>query len=351
MDRVRRGEHDLSGVPAEMLPVVEAALSPDPASRPSLPSLLADLRPPRRWGRRPVDEVTMPLALATQRHDDDPTDVFSTDEQTEHLDEAQTVAETLVDGRPVTRPLTSPMTTPLTSLQPAAREPYMQLAAREPYMQPAPPVAPPQQAPPADWRPPPSGPARLQRGLLLCGLFALVVVGFALAPYLSLAMIGVAALAARTYSWTAEAARERAWRRGRRWYDGPVAAISSPWYLLVATGGTLVLLLWSAALAFLVGLGLLLFRPPVEGSLIAMGGVLAFSLWWGPAGRRVRVPTRSLILSATRVTWVGWVGVAVVAASAAFCAYTLLDGGVAWEPMPGAPGRQGTLLGDVARWF
>ena len=29
---------------------------------------------------------------------------------------------------------------------------------------------------------------------------------------------------------------------------------------------------WSAALAFLVGLGLLLFRPPVEGSLLAMGG-------------------------------------------------------------------------------
>jgi len=218
-------------------------------------------------------------------------------------------------------------------------------------MQPPPPEARPEPAPPASWRPPPNGTARVQRGLLLAGLFAVVSLGFALAPYLSLVAIGAAALLVRTYSWTAEASQDRVWRRGRRWYDGPLAAITFPWYLLVATGGTLVLMLWSAALAFLVGLGLLLFRPPVEGSLIAMGGVLAFSLWWGPAGRRVRVPTRSLILSATRVTWVGWVGVAVVAAAAVFCAYTLLDGGVAWDPMPGAPWRQGTLLGDLARWF
>ncbi len=185
----------------------------------------------------------------------------------------------------------------------------------------------------------------------MCGLFALVSVGFALAPYLSLAAIGVAALAARTYSWTAEAARERTWRRGSRWYDGPLAAITSPWYLVVATGGTLMLLLWSAALAFIVGLGLLLFRPPVEAVLLAMGGVLAFSLWWGPGSRRLRVPTRQLVLGMTRWTAAGWVGVAVVALAVAACGYALLTSGVAWEPMPGPPWRRGTVLGDLAAWL
>ncbi|MGE5719064.1 MAG: protein kinase domain-containing protein [Nocardioidaceae bacterium] len=341
MDRVRRGEHDLSGVPAEILPMVEAALSPDASSRPSLPAFLADLRPRVGGSAPPADQLTMPLALAHPRHDDDATDVIATDQHAV-LDGAPTVAQPFVDGPTATLPVDDPRTTPLTSVQPAARAPYMQ---------PAPPESRPEPAPPASWRPPPNGTARVQRGLLLAGLFALVSLGFALAPYLSLVAIGAAALLVRTYSWTAEASQDRVWRRGRRWYDGPLAAITSPWYLLVATGGTLVLMLWSAALAFLVGLGLLLFRPPVEGSLIAMGGVLAFSLWWGPAGRRVRVPTRSLILSATRVTWVGWVGVALIAATAAFCAYTLLDGGVAWAPMPGAPWRRGTLLGDLARWF
>ena len=340
MDRVRRGEHDLAGVPAGMLPMVEAALSPDAESRPTLPALLADLRPRRHWERPPVDETTMPLALATPRHDDDETEVIS-DEETERFDDPSAMAETVVDARPVLPP-PAPRTTPLTALQPAARAPYMQ---------PSPPVPATEPAPPEAWRQPPSGTARTQRGLLLGGLFALVALGFAVAPYLSLVAVGFAALAVRTFSWTAEAARDRAWRRGRRWYDGPLAVLSSPWYLLVATGGTLVLLLWSAALASLVGLGLLLFRPPLEAGLLVMGAVLAFSLWWGPASRRLRVPTRGMVLRATRQPSAGWVAVSLVGVATAACAYFLLTAGVSWEPVPGPPWRHGTLLGDLARWL
>ena len=180
---------------------------------------------------------------------------------------------------------------------------------------------------------------------------ALVALGFATAPYLALAVIGVAALGLRAYSWTAEAARDRTWRRGARWYDGPLAAISTPWYLLVATGGTLMLLLWSAALACLVGLATLLFRPPLEGVLVVMGAVLTFSLWWGPGSRRLRSPVRSLVLTATRAAPLGWVTVGIVGVVGALCAYALMTSGVSWDPLPGAPWRQGTLLGDVANWF
>src|SRR4051794_14937040 len=44
MDRVRRGEHDLSRVPAALLPIVRGCLAPDPAQRPELAGVLADLR-------------------------------------------------------------------------------------------------------------------------------------------------------------------------------------------------------------------------------------------------------------------------------------------------------------------
>ncbi len=346
MDRVRRGEHDLAGVPAELMSLVRSALAPDAAARPTLPAALADLRPRTSGPRQPIDEATMPFVLAARR-DDDPTDVIAadptdaTDRHIAQLDEAQTVAETLVDGRPTPQPPTTPPTTPLTA---------MQQPARAPYMQPAPPAQqPPQEAP---WQQPASGLARAQRGMLLGALFALVTVGFALAPYLCLAALGVAALAVRTYSWTAEAARDRTLRRGRpRWYDGPLAAASTPWYLLVAAGGTLMLLLWSAALAFVGGMGGLLFRIPIEAGLLLMGGVLAFSLWWGPGARRVRLPTRALVLNATRWPWLGWVGIGAVALATALAAYFLVTSGVTWDPQPGAPWRHGTLLGKVVHYL
>ena len=56
MDRVRRGEHDLSGLDPVLRPVIEEALDPDPARRPSLPELrqwLDRLLPSRRGDREP----------------------------------------------------------------------------------------------------------------------------------------------------------------------------------------------------------------------------------------------------------------------------------------------------------
>jgi hypothetical protein len=110
------------------------------------------------------------------------------------------------------------------------------------------------------------------------------------------------------------------------------------------------LTVWSAALAFLVGAGLLLFRTPTEAGLLVMGGVLAFSLWWGPGSRRLRVPTRALLVGLTRWSWLGWLSAAVVVALAASCLYAL-GTGVSWEPQPGPPWRNGTLLGDLARFL
>jgi hypothetical protein len=120
---------------------------------------------------------------------------------------------------------------------------------------------------------------------------------------------------------------------------------------VVATGGTVALVLWAAFVAFLVGFAYLLFRGPLVPGLLLMGAVFAVCLWWGPGSRRLRVPTRRVVLLATGRVWLGWLSVALLGAVAVLGAYVLLTGGVVWDPQPGPPWRAGTLLGDLQRWL
>ena len=309
MDRVRRGEHDLSEVPPALLPLVRACLAPDPEDRPGTAEILASLRAPVR------DDLTLPYVLAPHERPASPTTPLTT-----------------VQPAPHTRPLTRPSV-----LQPA----------RAPYMQPPAP-----QQPALDGRPAPGGLPRLQRGILLLGLFATATLGFARAPYLALAVACLVALAVRTVSWTTESARQRQHLRGRRrWFDSTLTLVSAPWYLVVATGGTIMLLLWSALVAFVVGFAYLTFRGPLVPGLLVMGAVFAVSLWWGPGSRRLRLPTRRAVLTATRRAWTGWFAVALVVAAAALCGWSLASGGVVWDPQPGPPWRSGTMLGSLAHWL
>jgi predicted Ser/Thr protein kinase len=327
MDRVRRGEHDLSAVPRALLPVVRACLAPEPADRPTTDEVLRALRSsaPGRRPRAPAAVPPLPPAQETVPY---------------ALGGGAGVASgaTRVLGPPPTRvaPVSAPVPGPVTGPVGAP--------TRAPYQAPPPPALQP---------PPPSSPglARVQRGLLLGGLFATVTVGFAKAPYLSLLALSLLTLGVRTASWTSESARERRVLRGRRrWYDVPLTFLSVPWYCLVAVAGTLVLLVWSGVVAFVVGFAYLLFGAPLRPGLLVMGAVLATTLWWGPGSRRVRVPTRRLLRGLTRRPAGGWLVVAVVAAVAVLCCYALVAGGIVWEPSSGPPWRSGTILGDVLRW-
>ena len=81
MDRVRRGEHDLTGVPADLLPLVREGLAPDPDDRPttgpcSPPCGRSRSRPPA--AETPEDDFTLPWMLAQPAPADaDPTDVLA----------------------------------------------------------------------------------------------------------------------------------------------------------------------------------------------------------------------------------------------------------------------------------
>jgi len=361
MDRVRRGEHDLTGVPADLLPLVEQGLAPDPEDRPETAAVLATLRPPAAeertarlpWSRR-REQLTMPIVLA-EAPDDDLTDVLDAtagpvtlsgqaapvgptralpeepreraedgdDEPTETWDDGPT--ETWGDG---------PTETWGDDRSEEDDWPFREDREWE--------------QDPERWpsgEPPGSRPRRVS---VLTALFVLVLAGFAAAPYLSLVPIGVAALLLRTGSWTAESARDRRWRRGRgRWYDGLVTVLSTPWYLLVATTGTLVLMACAALLAFVAGVGYLLFRLPPGPVPALMGAVLALSLWCGPGSRRVRSATNGMAGRLSLGAWPTRATVVVLVAGAVACGYVAATTGVDWRPGAGAPWAPGTVLGGL----
>jgi predicted Ser/Thr protein kinase len=378
MDRVRRGQHDLSQVPRELLPTLERCLAPDPEDRPEMAAVLASLRGPAEAapaGARGGD-LTMPLAafapLAAPVGRDGtkrppfapagaPTEQLGTDTRTEQLGTGTRTEQLGAEAR--TRQLGQDAhtqqldrdahTQQLDRLAPAPTrlQPPMSGEANAGALG----AADENDAPPGQWsraRGDRSGLGRVQRGGLSLGLWGGVTAGFATAPYVTLVVLGFLALAVRTLSWTQEATQDRRWRRGRsRWYDRPLAVVSTPWYLLVASGGTVLLLAWALLLAGAAGFVALLLRPPVVAAMLATGGVLGLALWWGPGARRLRRPTRVLWAGLTRWAWLGWVAVAAIALVDVLLLVLLESHGVDWSPEPGPPWRPGTLLGRLARYL
>jgi len=100
----------------------------------------------------------------------------------------------------------------------------------------------------------------------------------------------------------------------------------------------------------LVGLVYLPFRGPVGPGLVLTGAATTAAVWWGPASRRLRSPTRYLVRRLTGPV-TGWCAVAVVTIAAGACAYALVTGGVVWQPADGSPWRPGTLLGSILSWL
>ncbi|HEX4976416.1 MAG TPA: serine/threonine-protein kinase [Nocardioides sp.] len=357
MDRVRRGEHDLTGVPAEVLPLVTRGLDPDPDARPTTGHLLAYLRAgdeedPRSSQRpsRGTDQPTMPWMLAHPGVDDDPTR-RAPDEPTTVPGPAALAASpapAAVDLPPVTRAYT--VAAPVQPVDTGAA------AAREPYMQPPPPTGAvpsagrPHLLPPTRYRT--SGTAKVQRGVLLGGALAGVGVGTAVAPYLTFVGLALVVLLVRTISWTGQAARERQHLRGRRrWYDAPLTVLTTPWYLLVAGGGTALLLGWAGLVTFVAALGAAVLGPPLPLLLLGCGTLLGVLTWWGPGAKRLRLPVRRAAAALTRDPWVGWTAVAGVVIVLVPLVLAFAAGELSWRPAPGPPWRDGTLLGALTDWL
>ncbi len=330
MDRVRRGEHRLDGLEGPLREVVQGALRPDPAHRPSLEAILEWLRPqttrpspvlaPLPGGcvrGRPAaveDPYTQPLALATP--------ALGGEEET-LVDDSPPVTRRL-PGAPTARPAPYPVGGG--APPPVVWDPRSELAQGwDPYSELAPPPA-------------PVGPMeRLRRGLLLVLGAGLLGVCFAVAPWLATlgAVVGVWLLRSGSSAASSVAYRRRL--RGARWHDGPRVLLGAPWHLIRSIPGSSMLLLWSGGLALAAALGCYALAAGVPLTLAVSGVTLAVSLWWGPGGTRVRSPLSRVVrpLSRSGGPWLLAVGVLLVLGLLG--GLRLQDQGVSWAPGDGPP--------------
>ena len=316
MDRVRRGEHDLADLEGPLRDVVAGALEPDPADRPSLDAVLTWLRPqttrpgpllaaPPTVRNRLAQSFEESLRLAAEVSDDDTVE--------------QAPVPTLAGPYP----------------PPAGPPPGMPPPAAPAAFQP-PPVA----LAPGPWldlpAPTPLG-ERLRRHTLVVAGCLLAGSAAAAFPWPTLAVVLVSTWLLRSGSLAASAAGHRRRLRGRRWYDGVQVLVNAPWHLLQSIPATLLLVLWAAGLATSAGLICYAAAATDVVTLGVSGVVLAFALWTGPGGSRVRSPLARVVnpLSRGAGTWLLVLGVVLVAA-ALLALLAQLDG-VAWMPASGRP--------------
>ncbi len=310
MDRVRRGEHDLAGLPDDLRPLLAAALDPDPARRPRLAQIrawLAEDGPPPvpQPEVAPADDdpFTIPLALAA--HD-------------------AAAAPTWVGSAPTPPPPPEPAYAP--SYLPTTRHlPTDDGRPGDPDDL------------PLDLTPAPreSRVVVLRRGLVVAGLGLASASAVAAWPYWSVATILVATWLLRTCTSIVTAHGDRRRLRGARWYDVLLAPLSAPWYLVAAVPGAVLLALWAlgigaagALLSYAAGIS-------AAAGLFVTGLCLVVSLWVGPGSGHVRWPVRMVAQSLARRTGPWAVALVVLVGFAGFVGHQA-SLSIGWSPF-GAP--------------
>lgn len=283
MDRVRRGEHDLTGVPDPLRQLLAEALDPEPERRPELPAILGWLRPQTLSLRRPapgapppppvLDKMTLPYAAASAA--------------------APATAAPSDLAAPTDRLGTRPLTEHATAFERPPAPPVPGIAP-EPVVQGRAPLA-----------------ERLRRGSLLVVLALLCGGVVALAPWVGAALLVLGVWVLRSGSAAASHAGERRRQRGPKWYDGPALLVRAPWELVRSLPVTVLLVLWSAGLAVAAALLCYAFVAGEALTLYVCGAAFAASAYAGPGGERVRSPLARVVHPLAR-GWRTWLPVGFV---------------------------------------
>jgi hypothetical protein len=304
MDRVRRGEHDLSGLPDDLRPLVAGALDPDPASRPTLGEIRAWLAGPTLRAATlqspPLeDPYTLPLAIVA--HD----------------------RATAVTMRP------APVPPPPSAPDPGPVQPTRWLT--EPYD--ASPGALPTAGEPA---PAESPLVRARRGALLLAVGLLVAAAVAAWPYIATVTVLLVTWLLCAATRTATAHQGRRSLRGARWYDVLVAPLSTPWHLVAAAPGALLLSLWALGLS-LAGILLCYAFGLAHATTLFVGGLcLALGVWLGPGSSHVRWPLHLVVRPLARRT-TPWLVALLLLVAAAGITGLLAGGHTDWSPLSAPP--------------
>lgn len=358
MDRVRRGQHDLDGLPDHLRSLLERALDPEPAQRPTLEQFRAWLDPAA------IDAATRlrpPIAVPTQdpaHAAPDRDEPVQDPARTSPTDPAGPAGADAVDPDSATAfiaPLDDQAQGGGTKILPAILPPQ-----RAPYQQPPPPrpvhqrpggQGPGGQGPgqrpggpdhPQRFSPRPaaqrrSGALRFQSALLTVGLGAIVTMCAVLAPWITVGLVTVAVLVLRSLSLAGSARRQGRERKGSHWSDGAGALLAAPWYLLASFLGSIALIVWSLILALSAGLAALAFGADEAVILTCAGAVFAIATYSGPGASRVRRPLQVVTdaVSAHAAIWL--VALTFVAASAAALALVADRADTDWSPAGQAP--------------
>jgi hypothetical protein len=312
MDRVRRGEHDLAGLPDDVRSIVAAALQPDPARRPTVPDLQAWLsaRAPTDAPTRAPDPVeedpfTIPLAIAAHDRADAPTWLSGAPpEEGAGADQFRA---------PPTRQFTVPG---LLRPEDAEDPDYL----------------------PLDLQPVPARDSPLlllRRGALLSVLALAAAAAVAAWPYLATSVLLLGAWLLRTCTMVVTAAGDRRRLRGARWYDVLLGPLSAPWYLVLAIPGAVLLALWALGISAAGALICYAASLSLTSTLAVSGLCLVLSLWVGPGSGHLRWPVRVVAQSVSRRT-LRWAIATVLLLGLAGVVGHEAGGHVGWSPF-GAP--------------
>ncbi len=263
LDRVRRGQADLSGVDPRLAPLLQAALSPSAAERPDANEVVEALD---RYA------AGAPATLAVPVVHPSPQRRYPGLPSTQVLDQGRVVAQEqdwLEDEQP----------------DPAQESDWQ--AARE---------GGPGQPDPRIGRP-------SRTGTLLALMVGVLGVA-AVWPVVAIGLITLWFWCARFADRSVTSLVLRRHERGRRPSDVPLAVVASPWHVIIAAAATVIALLlpaivaiastFSAALAVVAVSG---GTPQPGGSLtLVVGGFIGLLMgWWGPGGAAVRRGSRSLV--------------------------------------------------------
>jgi hypothetical protein len=299
LDRTRRGEASLTGVPAPLLPLLRACLAVEPLDRPTVAEAMAALDSPAT--------AVVPVHHAVPKPAEPPTRPYTV------------VAPMPQPSSPVPQPLPPPPSR----------------IAPTPQQRPVPP-------PPGAFQPGtaptrPDGAARFRRTAALLAVLAGIAVASGAAPYLTLVAVGLGVLALTGLSRTQEASWRRRYARGVRWSDAPRSVLGYPWHLLAGSFGAALNVAVAAGFAGCTAVGMLVLGSTGAEALTVGGAVGGWTTWWGPGSRRVRQPLGRAADLATRRSLPGWTVVAALALGVVVLWLATAGEPVTWAPASGPP--------------
>ena len=253
LDRVRRGQADLSGVDPLLVPLLQAALSPIAGVRPQADEIVDALD---RYAAGTPVTLSFPVSFPTP------------------------VADPPADQR-----------SPVEALDPQEDQDWFDeeadaQALREGPGQPDPRIG---------------RPARV--GTLLALVVGLLGVA-AVWPVVAVALVILWSWWARLADRSVTSLAQRRFERGRRRRDVPLAVLVSPWHVVIAAAATLIALVLPAVItiASTFSAALLLVAwsggdpQPGRSLPLVVGGFIGLLLaWWGPGGASLRRGSRSVV--------------------------------------------------------